>query len=736
MRGAGLEWGNSAEVGTGEGGLGSLEVEFPFMLMKVGDDSAAADLFVIPCREEGSGEGGPAELSESERTTSVLILRSASKRRGHAAIRRALGKAALKSDSVTGRGRASAVNLTPVPTIPVTSFSPITRTRHQFPILYSLTQQNIQKARTQPPIRATPPLRSPSYSDDGSDQLDDSPPIPTKPLPTLPRVTLTSSISRPPPQTASTVSSAIPTAQPSEDEDDDDAASLSSLSSHPSSEAATASNHTGRYGRPEEEFLSDDESEEEEEDQAQDDDDAFSAGSDDGMDDVDELDDYAPTSKKGPSSYAPAAASATANAGGGVKIKFKLGGGGPSSVSTSNTTTLKPPKRERWNGGGSASSSTAGGKKGKGKSKRRAAEDAFSDASEEEDHYSDASADSSFSSGVRLTARQRAKEMGGPNGMEYQSLPNAVVAKHPVVKLTEAEVALRRSENSRKRKHQSDKRLEDEKTETINRLLKKQVGRQRSKLSTSVVNPNNQSKADGDDGDNTLPQTTVAYIAPPAIPTMVRWTSSIKSGEYKAEFAVPLGMGELVKSAHKGYPGPRPPPKTRRVLSEILPLYYTVAQNLEDHQILGNLNDIKPLTFLSFSALAFIFVLLRRFSSSHPVPAPQQDSSGATKHVNNAIPVAEDAEIQKCATEAHVPDLVARRTTQIANRALCGPFGPGGGKCELAGVRDVGLGTIFALTVSLLFFLPLEVGSLPSDFHRARAGDEGYCGATGNLVLS
>jgi hypothetical protein len=92
-------------------------------------------------------------------------------------------------------------------------------------------------------------------------------------------------------------------------------------------------------------------------------------------------------------------------------------------------------------------------------------------------------------SGTRLTARQRAKEMGGPNGMELQSLPNrssasllpccSLAVAHPhrsigrvaevfkgpakaAVKLSEAEIALKRSEMSRKRKHQSDKRLEDE----------------------------------------------------------------------------------------------------------------------------------------------------------------------------------------------------------------------------------------------------------------------------------
>ncbi|KAJ3916769.1 PAPA-1-like conserved region-domain-containing protein [Lentinula edodes] len=40
--------------------------------------------------------------------------------------------------------------------------------------------------------------------------------------------------------------------------------------------------------------------------------------------------------------------------------------------------------------------------------------------------------------------------------------------------LNETELALRREENARKRKNLSEKRLEDEKLETINRLLKKQ----------------------------------------------------------------------------------------------------------------------------------------------------------------------------------------------------------------------------------------------------------------------
>jgi PAPA-1-like conserved region len=45
--------------------------------------------------------------------------------------------------------------------------------------------------------------------------------------------------------------------------------------------------------------------------------------------------------------------------------------------------------------------------------------------------------------------------------------------------LTEDEIALRRSETARRRKNQSEQRLEEEKIETINRLLKPQAPRRR-----------------------------------------------------------------------------------------------------------------------------------------------------------------------------------------------------------------------------------------------------------------
>src|SRR5579859_3694201 len=45
--------------------------------------------------------------------------------------------------------------------------------------------------------------------------------------------------------------------------------------------------------------------------------------------------------------------------------------------------------------------------------------------------------------------------------------------------LTADEIALRRSETARRRKNQSEQRLEEEKIETINRLLKPQVPKRR-----------------------------------------------------------------------------------------------------------------------------------------------------------------------------------------------------------------------------------------------------------------
>ncbi|KAF8589892.1 hypothetical protein K439DRAFT_1612454 [Ramaria rubella] len=99
---------------------------------------------------------------------------------------------------------------------------------------------------------------------------------------------------------------------------------------------------------------------------------------------------------------------------------------------------------------------------------------------------------------ARLTARQAV--LASVVGAEHVELATSSRKKQ----LTTEEIALRREETARKRKNMSEKKLEDEKTETINRLLKKQSSRSRAKrsaLNSSVV-PTPQSTHSGEEGDS------------------------------------------------------------------------------------------------------------------------------------------------------------------------------------------------------------------------------------------
>ncbi|EPX70711.1 Ino80 complex subunit Ies2 [Schizosaccharomyces octosporus yFS286] len=73
----------------------------------------------------------------------------------------------------------------------------------------------------------------------------------------------------------------------------------------------------------------------------------------------------------------------------------------------------------------------------------------------------------------RMTKRQRALQgvLGEGEEDDMLELPPETSGRK---KLTEEEMALRRVENARRRKNQSEKKLEEEKMETINRLLKRQ----------------------------------------------------------------------------------------------------------------------------------------------------------------------------------------------------------------------------------------------------------------------
>ncbi|CCG82561.1 Putative uncharacterized protein [Taphrina deformans PYCC 5710] len=76
----------------------------------------------------------------------------------------------------------------------------------------------------------------------------------------------------------------------------------------------------------------------------------------------------------------------------------------------------------------------------------------------------------------KKTARQKAKETGAADHLEF--LPIDRMSKLKPV-LTEEELALKKSENARKRKNQTEKKLDEEKQETINRLLNKQAGKRK-----------------------------------------------------------------------------------------------------------------------------------------------------------------------------------------------------------------------------------------------------------------
>ncbi|KAI8802432.1 hypothetical protein BJ742DRAFT_833048 [Cladochytrium replicatum] len=94
-------------------------------------------------------------------------------------------------------------------------------------------------------------------------------------------------------------------------------------------------------------------------------------------------------------------------------------------------------------------------------------------------------------SSMRQTARQK-RIMGGDDGFDDMfnnydmPLPDERVSKKK--KLTAEEESLRRSETARKRKHQSEQRAEEEKRATIQKLLKKQAPRRRTKENEPEAN--------------------------------------------------------------------------------------------------------------------------------------------------------------------------------------------------------------------------------------------------------
>ncbi|CAA7268899.1 unnamed protein product [Cyclocybe aegerita] len=151
--------------------------------------------------------------------------------------------------------------------------------------------------------------------------------------------------------------------------------------------------------------------------------------------------------------------------------------------------------------------------------------------------------------------------------------------------LNETELALRREETARKRKNLSEKRLEDEKAETINRLLKKQ-SRPRNKRNNTADDrspmptasgsrtPKVKAKAqDGEEGEGEDEEDEDAMDVDQQIeevkPVMYRWVSSLREvpvegngTEKRMEVALTFSVPETL------FPPP-PPPVAPEVAPEV-----------------------------------------------------------------------------------------------------------------------------------------------------------------------
>ncbi|KAF7343128.1 PAPA-1 domain-containing protein [Mycena venus] len=108
---------------------------------------------------------------------------------------------------------------------------------------------------------------------------------------------------------------------------------------------------------------------------------------------------------------------------------------------------------------------------------------------ESEDSDSDDSQSNSYAPAAttsrQLTARQAVLASAG--GPSHITLDTSTAGSSKKRQLPASEVALRKEENARKRKNMIEKKLEDEKAETINRLLKKQSRPKNKRAAAAAV---------------------------------------------------------------------------------------------------------------------------------------------------------------------------------------------------------------------------------------------------------
>ncbi|KXN86823.1 INO80 complex subunit 2 [Leucoagaricus sp. SymC.cos] len=205
-----------------------------------------------------------------------------------------------------------------------------------------------------------------------------------------------------------------------------------------------------------------------------------------------------------------------------LRIRLKLGNG--KRIGSSDDSTARPtPEVETT--------------PSRARSRRKVksdieSEDSLSPESEDEDGSMSGSRPPSHPK--PMTARRAV--LAGMVDSSHVSLGEGNRSKKKV--LNETELALRREETARKRKNLTEKKLEDEKTETINRLLKKQT-RPRNKRGTALDDrspmPSNGRKMklktkddEGEEGEEGDEEEVIDVVEEEVKPIMYRWTSSKK----------------------------------------------------------------------------------------------------------------------------------------------------------------------------------------------------------------
>ncbi|KLT42345.1 hypothetical protein CC85DRAFT_285584 [Cutaneotrichosporon oleaginosum] len=121
----------------------------------------------------------------------------------------------------------------------------------------------------------------------------------------------------------------------------------------------------------------------------------------------------------------------------------------------------------------------------------------------------------------KMTARQRARLTEGESHL--MALPDGFSKPKP--ELTEAERLQKREEMARRRKRQNEQRLQDEQDQTINRLLRAQTGRSRTKL----------------DDTDTPRSGQVSPVKARVVPDAVRWVSRMHGEDVVLRVGVKAG---------------------------------------------------------------------------------------------------------------------------------------------------------------------------------------------------